>query len=85
MEVAVSKQAWTREPMTKFNAKLMIVRNDGVYFAAGVHTLVDDPESAEVFTDLEVCLDRIRDVITLGLKPVTQIRIISTEFVGGKQ
>jgi hypothetical protein len=62
----------------KVKCKLLVIRQDDVFFA-GSENLVKNPDDAQVFTDLESVLDRIRDVVLFAFSPVTQIRIIGID------
>jgi hypothetical protein len=59
--------------------KILVARKDGIYFM-GNNSLVEKPEDAKIFTDLDDALQRVRDVILLATSPVTQIRLLGPEY-----
>jgi hypothetical protein len=65
----------------QIKCKVLVVRKDGTHWA-GENSLEPavDIDKAKVFTNTDVLLDRVRDIITLATSPVTQIRIVTADY-----
>lgn len=63
----------------KMKMKILLITNNGMFFS-GTEKLVRNPEEAQCFTDINLLLDRLRDLLTLSLEEITQVRIISANF-----
>jgi len=59
--------------------KILAVTGGGVFFCGEEH-LVENPEEAKWFDDISDLLDTVRDIMTLNLDGVVQVRLISDSF-----
>jgi len=59
--------------------KIMVITTEGIFFSGERH-LVTEPDDAQIFNDIDDLLDRLRDILTLSMQNITQVRIISSTY-----